>query len=146
MPHDNAELVRAAIVAVNETYRTGELDPWRRHVEATFDPAVVLEFGSGTFTEGEWRGIEGAVGFVGNQMDVLEGMWTRAEEVIEVDDDCIVVPLSFGGTARHTGIEVELSPAHLFRLRDGRVVRWQIFRTREEALAAAGHGAGGANG
>jgi hypothetical protein len=32
----------------------------------TFDPEVVLEFGRGAFTEDEWRGFDGAIGFVGN--------------------------------------------------------------------------------
>jgi hypothetical protein len=138
MSQENVEQAREAVVAVNETYRTGDLAPWRRHVERSFDPEVVLEFGRGTFTEGEWRGLKGAIGFVGNQMEVLESMWIRADDFIDVDDECLVVALTFGGQARHTGIDVQLSPVHVFRLRDGRVIRWQIFQTREEALEAAG--------
>jgi hypothetical protein len=138
MSQENVELAREAIGAVNETYRTGDLGPWRRHVERSFDREVVLELGRGAFTEGEWRGVEGAIGFVGNQMEVLEGMWIEADEFIDVDDERLVVGLTFGGRARHTGIDVELSPVHVFRLRDGRVLRWQSFQTREEALEAAG--------
>jgi ketosteroid isomerase-like protein len=138
MPQENVEQARKAVTAINESYRTGDLGPWRRHVERAFDPEVVLELGQGVFTEGEWRGLDGAIGFVENQMEVLEDMWLRADEVIDVDDECLVVALTFGGKARHTGIDVELSPVHVFRLRDGRVVRWQIFQTRGEALEAAG--------
>ena len=50
----------------------------------------------------------------------------------------IVVAITFGGRARHSGIEVELHPFHVFRRRDGRTVRWQIFQNREEALEAVG--------
>ena len=61
------------------------------------DPEVVLEAGTEAFTEGEWRGHEGAVGFVANQMEVLEGMWLRGNEYIDVDEDWLIVAATFGG-------------------------------------------------
>jgi hypothetical protein len=71
-------------------------------------------------------------------MEVLEGIWLRVDEFIDVDDEYLVVALTFGGKARHTGIDVELSPVHVFRLRDGRVMRWQIFQSRAEASKPPG--------
>ncbi len=124
------------MAAVNEAYETGDLESWRRHVGTWFEEDVILEAG-GAFTEGEWRGREGAVGFVANQMEVLTGMWVRVDELIEAGDERLVVAMSFGGRARHTGIEVKLSPFHVYDLRAGRVARWRIFATREEALAAS---------
>ncbi len=139
MSQENVEVARQAVKAINETYRTGDLLPWRRHVERTFDPEVVLEAApTWAFTEGEWSGHEGVVGFVANQMEVLEDMWLRADDYIDVDDECLIVAITFGGRARHTGIDVELSPFHVFRLRDGRALRWQVFQDRSEALEAAG--------
>ncbi len=136
---ENVQLAKDGTAAINETYSTGDMLPWRRYVEKTFDPEVVLEAGGqAAFTEGEWRGHEGAVGFVANQMEVLEDMWLRADEYIDVDDDCLVVMLTFGGRARHTGLDVRLSPGHVFRLRDGRILRWQIFADRDQALEAVG--------
>lgn len=89
--------------------RLGDVQPWRHHVEMAFDPEVVLEAGGGeAFTEGEWRGHEGAVGFVANQMDMLEGMSIRVDDYTEVDENCLLVEITFVGRARHTGIEVEL--------------------------------------
>ena len=73
-----------------------------------------------------------------NQMEVLTDMWLQAHQYIDVDDDCLVVEITFGGRARHTGIPVELHPFHVLRLRNGRFVRWQVFLQREQALAAAG--------
>ena len=105
------DLARQAVKAINETYKTGDLLPWRQHVEEAFDPEIVLEAApTGAFTEGEWSGHEGVVGFVANQMEVLEDMWLRADDYIEVDDECLIVAITFGGRARHTGIDVELSP------------------------------------
>ena len=99
----------------------------------------MLDAPTDAFTEGVWRGHDGAVGFVANQMEVLDGMWRHVDEYIDVGDgDVIVVAITFGGRARHSGIEVELHPVHVFRRRDGRTVCWQIFQAREEALEAVG--------
>jgi ketosteroid isomerase-like protein len=138
MSQENVEIAREGLEAISAAYKTGDLNRWRRHVEKTFDSDVVLEAGSEAFTEGDWRGHDGAVGFVANQMEVLEGMWLKADEIIDVDDDLLVVLLRFGGHARHTGIDVKLSPGHVFDLRDGKVLRWRIFGDRERALEAAG--------
>jgi ketosteroid isomerase-like protein len=141
MSQENVEAVERAVAAVNETYRTGDMRPWRRLVEAECDPEIVLDAPTDAFTEGEWRGHDGAVGFVANQMEVLDGMWLRVDEYIDVGDgdgDVIVVAITFGGRARHSGLEVELHPVHVFRRRDGRTLRWQIFQAREEALEAVG--------
>jgi ketosteroid isomerase-like protein len=138
MSQEIVELAKKGTAAINSTYQTGDLLPWRRHVEEMFDPEVVLEAGNEVFTEGEWRGHEGAVDFVANQMEVLEGMWLRVNEYIDVDEDCLVVAVTFGGRARHTRIPVEMHPFHVFKLRDGKVLRWQVFLNREQALEAAG--------
>ena len=138
MPVSNAELVDEAVAVINETYRTGDTKPWRRYVEAQCHPEIVLEAPTDAFTEGEWHGPDGAVAFVANQMEVLEDMWLRLDEHIDVnDDDVIVVAITFGGRARHSGLDVELHPTHVLRRRDGLTVRWQIFQDRDEALEAA---------
>jgi len=103
-----------------------------------FDPEVVLDGGTDAFTEGEWRGREGAIGFVANQMEVLKGMWMRLDEFIDVRQDCFIVGITFGGRGRHTDIPVELHPFHILTLRDGKILRWQILLTREAALKAVG--------
>jgi ketosteroid isomerase-like protein len=137
MSQENVNAVEQAVAAVNETYRTGDMRPWRRLVEAECDPEIVLDAPTDAFTEGEWRGHDGAVGFVANQMEVLDDMWLRVDEYIEVDDaEVIVVAITFGGRARHSGLEVELHPIHVFRRRGGRTVRWQIFQERDAALEA----------
>jgi ketosteroid isomerase-like protein len=138
MPHPNLELADRAVAAINETYRTGDMAPWREFVEATCAPEIVLEPAAGAFTEGDWRGHDGAVAFVANQMEVLNDMWLRVEEYLRVDDDMIVLAVTFGGRARHSGLEVELHPVHVFTMHDGKATRWQIFLERGPALEAAG--------
>jgi ketosteroid isomerase-like protein len=134
----NLKVAQSGVAAINETYQSGDLDAWRRHVEEVFDPGVVLESETGAFTEGRWHGHDGATAFVANQMEVLEEMWLRIDEFFEASENCLIVPVTFGGRARHTGIELELHPVHVFTLRDGKAVRWQIFPDRDQAEAAAG--------
>ncbi len=138
MSQENVELAHRGVAAINEAYRTGDISFWRRYVEEVCDPQVVLEAESEAFTEGEWRGHDGAVGFVVNQMDVLEGMWLRVDEYIEVGEDRVLAAITFGGRARHTGIAVKMQPVHVFTVRNGKTVRWQIFTRRDEALEAVG--------
>ena len=76
--------------------------------------------------------------FVSNQMEILEEMWLRLDELVHVDDDVLVGAVSFGGRAAHTGIDVEIHPFHVFLLREGKVLRWRVFANRAKALAAAG--------
>jgi hypothetical protein len=138
MSRENFELAKQAIAAINEAYAKDDIAPWRQQVEKFVDPEVVLEAGTEAFTEGEWRGQDGVIGFVANQMEVLKEMWMRLDEFIEVDEDRFIVAITFGGQARHTAIPVELHPFHVLTLRGGKLLRWQVFLNREEALEAAG--------
>jgi ketosteroid isomerase-like protein len=136
MSQENYELAKQAIAAVNEAYAKDDIAPWRHEAERIFDPEVVLEAGD-AFTEGEWHGKEGAVGFVANQMEVLKEMWMRLDEFIDVGENCFIVGITFGGQARHTAIPFEAHPFHVFTLRDGKVLRWRVYIAREDALEAA---------
>jgi hypothetical protein len=93
----NREMATTGIEALNETYRTGDVAAWRRQVERYFGADVTLETGGMAFTEGEWHGHDGVVAFVANQMDVLEGMWIRIDELIEVGESVLIAGITFGG-------------------------------------------------
>ena len=138
MSQEDVELAEEGLAALKRTYKTGDPGAWAQLVERICDPEIVLETGTSAFTEGEWRGHEGAVGFVANQMEVLEDMWIEVDEIREVGHDRLVILIGFGGRARHTGIDVALSPGHVLDLRDGRFVRWRIFADHAQALEPAG--------
>lgn len=136
----NVDVARAGVAAINETFQAGDIGPWAQHVEEAFEADAVLEASGSAFTEGEWRGHAGAVQFVANPMDVLENMWIRADEVIDIDDRLLVVLTTFGGHARHTGLEFENSFANVFEMHGGKVRAWRVFQSRELALEAIGEG------
>jgi uncharacterized protein len=56
-----------------------------------------------------------------------------AEEFLEIGDH-VVVLATYLGTGKGSGVEIRQEGAHVFELRDGRVVRLEIFASRERAL------------
>jgi uncharacterized protein len=60
-----------------------------------------------------------------------------AEEFLEVGDH-VVVLASYIGRGRGSGVEIRQEGAHVFKLRDGKVVRLEIFASRTKALKSVG--------
>jgi ketosteroid isomerase-like protein len=58
-----------------------------------------------------------------------------AEDFLEIGDH-VVVLTSHRGRGKGSGIEIRQEGAHVFELRDGKVVRLEIFVSREKALAS----------
>ena len=59
----------------------------------------------------------------------------EADDYLELGD-YVVVLATYRGTGKGSGVEIVQEGAHVFRLRDGKVVRLEIFASREKALAA----------
>jgi uncharacterized protein len=56
-----------------------------------------------------------------------------AEEYLEFGDH-VVVLACYRGRGRGSGVEINQQGAHVFELRDGKVVRMEIFASREKAI------------
>lgn len=87
------------------------------------------------------RGQRGRSEVVAAQRAWLQ-QWERpfrveADELLEAGD-LVVVLIRWRGRGKGSGIEVEAEGAHVWELRDGKAVRWDIYRDRDEALAVAG--------
>jgi ketosteroid isomerase-like protein len=68
------------------------------------------------------------------------GAWGKpltieADEMIE-SGDRILVLVRWKGHGKESGVAMEAPGAHLWTFRDGLVVRYQVFRDRDEARAA----------
>jgi ketosteroid isomerase-like protein len=107
------------------------------YAERMWDPDVVLRT-TGSWPEaGVWRGHQGVLDFTRDQMDAFSEMWIEPQELIDAGDK-VVALVHFGGKARHTGMEVEFSVAHVWTMRDGKAARVDMFERRSEAFEAAG--------
>jgi ketosteroid isomerase-like protein len=57
----------------------------------------------------------------------------EADDYLELDDH-VVVLASYHGRGKGSGVEIHQQGAHVFELRDGKVVRLEIFADREKAI------------
>jgi ketosteroid isomerase-like protein len=60
-----------------------------------------------------------------------------ADEYLEIGDH-VVVFTTYRGIGKGSGVEIIHEGAHVFQLRDGKVVRLEIFASRAKALESAG--------
>ena len=72
------------------------------------------------------------------------GPWSGApvhiepERLIDVDDERVLALVRVTATGQESGIEVEISSAHEFTIRDGLVVRVKVYSDHAHALKAVG--------
>jgi ketosteroid isomerase-like protein len=105
--------------------------------EELWDRDIVLSLPGGVLGGGEtWHGHDGMLRFIAHQMEAFREMWVEPQEFIEAGDR-LVVPVHFGGEARHTGIELEFTSVHVVTMRNGKAVRIDAFESKQEALDAA---------
>jgi ketosteroid isomerase-like protein len=100
-----------------------------------FDQRMVME----TFGLAEPMHADSFEEFV-DEMRKWLGAWGRpltidADEMVE-SGDRILVLIRWKGHGRGSGVAVEAAGAHLWTLRDGLVVRFEVYRDRDEARAA----------
>lgn len=130
MSRENVEIVREGFGAVAR----GDLDSFLAflHEDVVWvNPAYAVEPGTrrgiGEFREALQR-LRAAFGDIRVEVD----------EVIEAGDDHVVVVGRWTGEGSGSGVPMETAFSSVLTLRDGKVVRYEWFRERAEALEAAG--------
>jgi uncharacterized protein len=87
---------------------------------------------------GPHRGHDGVRAYTGSITDAWREFTVLPERFFDLGDRVLVLTRE-RGRGRASGIEVPSRPtAHLWTIRDGRVVRFQVYWDREEGLRAAG--------
>ena len=81
MSQENVERARRTYAALNEAYRSGDVNDLLPIAEEMWDPAIVLRTADTFVESGEWRGYEGVLQFTSEQMQAFEQMWDRARGV-----------------------------------------------------------------
>ena len=127
MSQENLELIRAGFAAHNN----GDLDA----LTQVYDPDVVFE----TLLLGTHHGNEAIRLIYEENQKTLSGYSVDPIELIDTGDQVVAVAQVNGvGPASQIAMEDRDRFAFLFTIKNGRVVREQAFRNREEALEAAG--------
>ena len=126
MSQENLELVRAGFAAHNR----GDLDA----LVELYDPDVVFE----TLLLGTHRGNEAIRLIYEENQKTLSGYDVVPVELIDSEDQVVAVAEVKGvGPVSQIAMDGDRF-AFLFTIKNGRVVREQAFRNRDEAVAAAG--------
>jgi ketosteroid isomerase-like protein len=87
---------------------------------------------------GPHRGHDGVRAYAGSITDAWQEFSVRPERFLDLGDRVLVLTREHG-RGRASGIEVQSRPtAHLWTLRDGAVVRFEVFWEREEGFRAVG--------
>lgn len=137
MSKENVEIVRRIYDAAAR--RNSEA------VLALYDPHVVLDAtrmgvaGLGTpESQHISHGHEGLRSFFREWHEAWENIAYDFDELIDAGGDRVISVVTRRGRGRASGAEVELSVALVWTIREDKVVRLVWFRTRTEALEAAG--------
>jgi ketosteroid isomerase-like protein len=71
-------------------------------------------------------------------LDMFDPITVEPLELIDAGGDEVVAVLKFGGRAKLSGVETDLTYAALYTIRDGKIARGREYWTKEQALEAAG--------
>jgi ketosteroid isomerase-like protein len=130
MSREDVEVVLDQFAAVNERDFPRAMGHYAEDVELVVHPDAFLE--SGTF-----KGRDAVGRWFGNWFRTFEpGYRFDIEEARDLGDGVLLVA-SHHGRGRASGVEVHGQTGYLYRLRDGKIVRGELYLSRADALEAA---------
>jgi ketosteroid isomerase-like protein len=125
VPDEPLDIARKGI----EAYNRGDVD-------AVFELATDdVEFivPDSMANSGTYVGREGFESMMGQWEEAWDEFRVEIVDLIQ-EGDAVVVSVSQYGRGRGSGIETRMGAAHLMRFRDGRLSRWRLCESLEEAL------------
>jgi ketosteroid isomerase-like protein len=125
MSQENVETIKAGF----EAHNRGDLDA----LEAVYDPEAVFE----TLLLGTHHGSQSIRLIYEENQKTMAGYDVVPAELIDAGDKVLAV-VKMVGAGSSSQISLDEGFAFVFTFRDGRVVREQAFRNKEEALEATG--------
>ena len=131
MSRENVEVVLDQFAATNERDFARAMSHYAEDVELVVDPEAFLE--GGTF-----EGRDAVGRWFGNWFTSFEpGYRFDIEEARDLGDKVLLVA-RHQGRGRTSGALVRGQTGYLYTLRDGKIVRGELYRSRAATLAAAG--------
>jgi ketosteroid isomerase-like protein len=131
MSQENVELVRRTIDLINAKKIDQAMDGAHTNVEMDWS-------NSRSPLKGVYQGRPEVLKFWTTFVDAWEAMRWEPEEIIEVDDARLIVVNRFRMRGRGSGVDVEVTGAHLWTIAAGKVQGVKLFQSKADALEAAG--------
>ena len=105
---------------------------------AFFDPAVEVHQSESILgTKGTFHGYDG-LGRAGREIfEAFSESHFVPERLIDAGDQ-VVATVEFRGIGKESGVRVAQTAAHLWTLKDGRIIAWHVYLDPAEALEAVG--------
>jgi ketosteroid isomerase-like protein len=85
-----------------------------------------------------YEGLDGARQFVSEWGETWDDWQVEVEEYIDAGGDEVVVIVRQSGSAKSTGLRVDMHLGQVWTVRDGRQAWMRMYASPEEALGAAG--------
>jgi len=133
MSQENVEVVQRVYALLADVVR-GQLDDV---VFELTDPNIVWDVSRRTFDPGVFHGHQGLRDFAARLAEVWESGRAEPAEFIATGDE-VVVPVRLHLVSRTQGNTVTANAAHVWTLREGKIIRHRAFQTKAEALEAVG--------
>ena len=125
------EIVREAAAAFNR----GDLDAWLEYVADDIDHRAVE---GALDDQGPIQGKDAVRAYLDDWVGTFDDFRSEPVELIEAGEDKVIAMTRISGRAKHSGVEIDMTYAALYTIRDGKIVRGREYWTRDEALEAAG--------
>jgi hypothetical protein len=129
MSQENVELLRETI----DRWNRREVSLSAFHTDVEWLPMRVA-------TEGVYRGIPGIERFMADTQEVFDKFELRCELLDQGEQ--VLAWGTIHVRARSSGIETDIAIGGIAEFREGRIVRWEDFGSRDKALRAIGQGEG----
>jgi uncharacterized protein len=101
------------------------------------DPEIAVVMPPDLPDTGTYRGLEAMADYMRGFLEPWERVTIEAEELI-ANGDRVFAAATQRATGAGSGTQTELRFFQVWTLRDGRIIRFEAFRDRGAALAAAG--------
>ena len=112
--------------------RTYKPVPERLHPDVEWHTAKDLP------DSGTHRGVEGVAKLFSEWAASFENFQAEIDEIIDGGDEMVIVVARLHGRLKGSSEEVVLPETHVWKLRDGKAFEIREYRTKTEALEAAG--------
>jgi hypothetical protein len=134
MSQENVEVVRRAF----ESFARGDVEA----ALSIYDPDVEWQTAADEPDTQVYRGADGIRRLISSWAELWEAGFEAAAEPQDFIDagEHVIVPVHTRTRGRGSGVEVEIWETYLLTFSEGKVIRVCEFRTKEQALEAAGLG------
>jgi ketosteroid isomerase-like protein len=127
---DNLDIVRRHFEARSD----GDIDAMVRDMDAQVELDLTRSIAP---YRGSYRGHEAVGGLVQTLREAWDEMTWEPEELIEAGDRVVAV-LRMSGRGKGSGIEARARGANVFTIRNGKIIRVQVFQDKHDALETVG--------